>query len=152
MTTIAYCSKTKQIAIDSRVTGGDQIHSDEYEKFADVGHGIWFFSGSVLDYTLIMNEVGKPSVGRVEASDQIADYAALYCSEQSVYSIYNSDGKHCVELLQFSDACGTGTPYALTALDMGATAKQAVEMAMRRDTKTGGKVHVFDCQLMGFVE
>jgi hypothetical protein len=41
------------------------------------------------------------------------------------------------------DAAGSGSRFAFTAMDMGATAKQAIQMAMKRDTGTGGKIHVF---------
>ncbi len=38
---------------------------------------------------------------------------------------------------------GSGGCYALTAMDMGATAKEAVKMAMKRDTGTGGRVRTY---------
>ncbi|MNI98876.1 hypothetical protein D3C73_1578140 [compost metagenome] len=37
-------------------------------------------------------------------------------------------------------AIGSGTPYAFAAMDMGASAEKAVEMAARRDTSTGGTI------------
>jgi ATP-dependent protease HslVU (ClpYQ) peptidase subunit len=37
-------------------------------------------------------------------------------------------------------ALGSGSHFALTAMDMGATAAEAVEMAKKRDTSTGGLV------------
>lgn len=42
--------------------------------------------------------------------------------------------------LDRADAIGIGSPYALTAMDMGATAAGAIEMAKKRDTCTGGQV------------
>lgn len=39
-------------------------------------------------------------------------------------------------------AIGTGYKAALTAMDMGGDAKKAVEMAIKRDTDSGGKVRV----------
>ena len=38
------------------------------------------------------------------------------------------------------DAIGSGSPFALTAMDMGASAEEAVTMAAKRDSCTGGKI------------
>lgn len=38
------------------------------------------------------------------------------------------------------DAIGSGAAYALAAMDMGASAEDAVRAAMKRDIYTGGKV------------
>ncbi|MNC73653.1 hypothetical protein D3C75_1248910 [compost metagenome] len=43
-------------------------------------------------------------------------------------------------LLDRPYAIGSGTDHAYTAFDMGATAYQAVEMAAKRDTGTGGNI------------
>ncbi|MNE69347.1 hypothetical protein D3C80_1650660 [compost metagenome] len=43
-------------------------------------------------------------------------------------------------LLDRPYAIGSGTPYAFAAMDMGASAEKAVEMAARRDISTGGRV------------
>ena len=37
-------------------------------------------------------------------------------------------------------AIGSGSPFAFAAMDMGANAYKAVEMAAKRDTSTGGKI------------
>jgi len=42
-------------------------------------------------------------------------------------------------LLDRPYAIGSGTSYAFAAMDMGASAVKAVEMAARRDTNTGGR-------------
>ncbi len=41
------------------------------------------------------------------------------------------------------DAIGSGSAYALAAMDMGANAEDAVRTAMKRDIYTGGKVVMF---------
>ncbi|MEE4626600.1 hypothetical protein V2K62_03170 [Pseudomonas alliivorans] len=38
------------------------------------------------------------------------------------------------------DAIGSGSAYALAAMDMGASAEEAVKAAMKRDIYTGGTV------------
>ncbi len=37
-------------------------------------------------------------------------------------------------------AIGSGAPHAITAMDCGRSARQAVQMAMKRDINTGGRV------------
>lgn len=38
-------------------------------------------------------------------------------------------------------AIGSGSPFAMTAMDCGKTAKQAVQMAAKRDPYTGGTIN-----------
>ena len=40
-------------------------------------------------------------------------------------------------------ATGSGQHHALTAMDMGATAKEAVKMAIMRDTNSGGRIRTY---------
>ncbi len=37
-------------------------------------------------------------------------------------------------------AIGSGAPHAITAMDCGKSARQAVQMAMKRDSGTGGRI------------
>lgn len=37
-------------------------------------------------------------------------------------------------------AIGSGAPHAITAMDCGKSARQAVQLAMKRDSSTGGRV------------
>lgn len=41
------------------------------------------------------------------------------------------------------DAWGSGESYALGALSMGATAKEAAQVACKHSTTCGGKIHTF---------
>jgi len=45
--------------------------------------------------------------------------------------------------LKVPRAFGSGELHALTAMDMGASAKEAVGMAAKRDIYTGGKINTF---------
>jgi hypothetical protein len=40
-------------------------------------------------------------------------------------------------------AIGTGTDHAITAMDCGLSAREAVKMAMKRDTGTGGRIRTY---------
>jgi ATP-dependent protease HslVU (ClpYQ) peptidase subunit len=148
MTTIVYCHKTKQIACDSRSTVGGTIETDSAEKFILADGEMWFFCGAFADFQKLIdmhNEV-RPAA-KLGCSAFVATKDGIFCrgydEEQSRYMPYK---------LNCSWATGSGTDHALTALDMGATAKQAVEMAIKRDVWSGGKVRVFDCLAMEFIE
>lgn len=45
-----------------------------------------------------------------------------------------------VELTEAYYAIGSGAAHAITAMDCGKSAVQAVQMAMKRDTNTGGRI------------
>lgn len=60
------------------------------------------------------------------------------------HGVGNSDGVFISPMsLDNPVACGSGMDHALTAMDMGATAKEAVKWAMKRDTLTGGRIRTF---------
>jgi len=148
MTTIVYCAKTNQIAIDSRCTVGDTIANDIHEKFISSDGEYWFFCGSMPDCQKLidMHHERRPQ-SEVSCSAFVATkdgvFHAVYSAEYKRYMPYK---------LTYSWADGSGTDHALTALDMGAGAKKAVEMAIKRDVWSGGKVRVFDCLAMEFIE
>ena len=47
------------------------------------------------------------------------------------------------------DAIGSGSAYALAAMDMGASAEDAVRAAMKRDIYTGGRVRTMRVEQHG---
>lgn len=148
MTTIAYSHKDRQIACDSRSTAGITIVSDCVKKFITIDSEVWFSSGSVSDIKKLIDiHSGKIKPFYISAYSIVATsngiFARGFDRDQRRYMPYEID---------YDWAIGSGTDHALTALDMGATAKQAVEIAMKRDTCTGGKIWVFDCDKMEFIE
>lgn len=148
MTTIVYCHKTKQIACDSRVTAGCTIADDSAEKFKFHNDEMWFFAGAVPDVSLLMDVHEK----KTKASN--VDCWAIVASAGGVFSrgFDRERGRYMPYELLYSWAIGSGTDHALTAIDMGATAKEAVEIAMKRDCNSGGKIWVFDCVTIEFIE
>lgn len=134
MTTIAY--KDGVIAYDSRVTDGDTIISNSREKKIKVNGVLFIFSGIFGD---------------------IEQMVHLYFSKEYVKPlgcnaiVYDSDGLKLIgtdeeqyfeNTIPFNEysALGSGSPYAYGAMDAGATAKQAVQIAAQRDVYTGGKI------------
>lgn len=48
-----------------------------------------------------------------------------------------------VTACNYNEAAGSGQDHAITALDLGLSAKKAVKMAIKRNPSSGGKVRVF---------
>lgn len=135
MTTIAY--KDGVIAYDSRQTRSGVIVSDDAEK-SELVNGVRFFlAGAVCDMpALIAAYFGTPSPVPVECSGYAVDGGKLMMvGHDDKTGIWNQELD-----LSNPDAIGCGAPYALAAMDMGASAEEAVRAAMKRDIYTGGKV------------
>lgn len=137
MTTIAY--KDGIIAYDGRCTAGGTIIYDDYEKMRERDGAFFFGAGGMSE----INDLIKAYHGEEITGDCGA--AAIVCKDGVLSLITYDDGK-VVESPVRPDkpyAIGSGRDHAYTALDMGASAYQAVEMAARRDTGTGGKIRTF---------
>lgn len=143
MTTIVYCHKTKQVAIDSRISSsGGLIVSDTFKKFR-VRNGVLFFmSCSIHNMEEIMDQwfrIGKKWKGE--------KFSCLVVIKKKVRVFYSCpDGETISFPAEFNEACGSGMEWALAAMDFGATASDAIKYAMTRDSNTGGKVHCYDVE------
>ncbi|WKW34386.1 proteasome subunit beta [Pseudomonas viridiflava] len=135
MTTIVY--KDGVIAHDTRQTRNGAIVSDDCSKCQVVGGVSFFLSGAVCDEkALIAAYFGTPSASPVECSGYAVDNGKLL--------MVGHDDKTGIWKqpldLENPDAIGSGAAYALAAMDMGASAEEAVSAAMKRDIYTGGTV------------
>jgi ATP-dependent protease HslVU (ClpYQ) peptidase subunit len=142
VTTIAY--KDGVIAYDSRITNGSTITHDDFEKLQEVKGVKFVLAGCVCDYAkLICAWFGESFSVSVEAS------ALVFDGESLCYFAYSEKDGPCKTpvWLERPYVLGSGSDFALTAMDMGATAAEAVEMAKKRDTCTGGLVRrLFICE------
>lgn len=137
MTTIAY--KDGVIAYDSLVTAGDTVMYDDFDKKSERDGVLFFGAGTNSDIQLLI----AAYFGDVPGFDLDARALAFRDGRLSVLCfsegrVYESD-----VLLDRHYAIGSGRDHAFTAMDMGATAYQAVELAAKRDTGTGGKIRAF---------
>lgn len=135
MTTIAY--KDGVIAYDGRQTRNDRIVSDSAEK-CEVVNGVRFFlAGAVCDEkALIAAYFGTPSPVPVECSGYVVDnFKLMMVGHDDKTGIWKQDLDPTNP-----DAIGSGSAYALAAMDMGASAEDAVRAAIKRDIYTGGNV------------
>ncbi|ROM84863.1 proteasome subunit beta [Pseudomonas brassicacearum] len=135
MTTIAY--KDGVIAYDSQITSGSTITYDDYQKCHEVKGVKFVMCGKTCDYTALQDAYFGASVTRdLDTSAIVLDGDGLWYVGADVQSGF---WKSPVRL-EASYAIGSGADHAITAMDMGLTAYQAVEMAAKRDTGTGGTI------------
>jgi 20S proteasome alpha/beta subunit len=141
MTTIVYDHKNKQIACDSRETASGAIVTDEALKFYKEGMKVWFLCGSKSDTSSFIStfEHNEDAPKNVRCS-------GLVVIDGIVYKACNEDGVYKLDEIPSNEGLGSGGWPALAAVDLGKTAKEAVEYAMTRDCYSGGKVHVYDIE------
>ena len=150
MTTIAYDGKGT-IAVDSRASRGGIICNHDEDKCIQVDGHYFFFAG---DFHLAEEMVNCFLNGG--SIEQCGDVAAIYVSpEGQVSTIGFYEDRQVVK----SDmgvgeiyAIGSGMYHAISAMDLGKTAEQAIEHAATRDPYTGGKIRVFNVETMEFVK
>jgi len=134
MTTIVYNHEDKEIAYDSRLIRGGMIATDDDEKAITNESGVFLMAGKTADVELVAKCYP-------EAPTREVDCYGFLIANGSV--LWVADGGAEGALIQdYNEAAGSGECHAISAMDMGATAKEAVEMAARRDIYTGGKIRV----------
>ena len=136
MTTIAY--KDGVIAYDSRVTRGSLIDHDDYEKLIHRNGHRFLMTGSGCDFAALIDEYLGVKLGDkpLEANGLVVTNGKLYQIGRDAETGFWVDDVWAERPF----AIGSGRDFALAAMDMGATAKEAVEMAARRDICTGGTI------------
>jgi len=135
MTTIAY--KDGVIAYDSRITRDTEIVDDDSQKCHEEKGVKFILAGKTSHYArLVSAYFGTAELRDLQCSAIVVDadglwYAGNDAEDGFWKSPIDSDKPYAI---------GSGGLHALTAMDMGATAAEAVEMAKKRDTCTGGLV------------
>lgn len=132
MTTIA-CD-LKSMAGDGRATQAGMITDERARKVSKLRDGrIVGFAGTAahgIAFRQWLIDGGK--------FPKIASFSALVLEPSGKLWFY--DGNEiplpCLE----PQAIGTGAPHALTAMDCGLSPADAVRMAIRRDSSSGGRV------------
>ncbi len=140
MTTIAYNFKDKQIAVDSRCSAGSIIINDNANKVIVNDIGIWFFAGTVADRAQLV------TLKQGDHATHDIDGGALLIRDGEVFLVYidGEDFRYCEVPADCNDTLGSGGMFALSAMDFGCTAAEAVAYAMQRDLFTGGAIQVYD--------
>ena len=138
MTTITY--KDRIVAYDSRAKAVESITSDNREKRFTINKVYFCMCGAPSDFKVFFRVYFEG--GEIESH---LEAAGLAWDGVKLFHVGHAN-KHCYSSpLDLSEpwACGSGEDYAITAMDMGATAKEAIKWAMKRDTGTGGRIRTF---------
>lgn len=137
MTTIAY--KDGIIAYDSRAVRGGTITNDDFNKHQIVKDTHFFICGAVSDHKQLIDAYfGGENIPKSDAT-------ALVVSNGELYFIgieENGFWKQPLEQYEIYSE-GSGSDHAFTAMDLGCSAKEAVKIAIKRDSGSGGKVRTF---------
>lgn len=134
MTTIA--TDGKSMAGDSLITGGGYrcgYRKKVFRGHADVIFGCAGFTDDMIAFQRFMTDGG-------ENPELQNDFEALALKPDGTihYISYRLEWTEYLSPM----AIGSGGELALGAMLMGATPDDAVSVAARRDTRTGGTVHV----------
>lgn len=156
MTTIAFDGR--YLAADSLVTtGGTVMGFAKKLRLADGGKlpcaAIVGYSGNPCNFSAFIDELKAdwPCGGIVPGEEN--EFAAVVILQTGEVYEYTGATKH-----PFTSggswlwALGSGWRIAIGALDMGATAAEAVGVAIKRDTSSGGDILVFDTKEWRFCE
>lgn len=141
MTTIAWDGKT--LAVDSMVTSGATVTSTNEKKlFLDVGRfKAIAMSGSIVQLLPLVEWIRSGENGDAPKMD---DNDSVMCVTGdgellTFWHGYSKTGLGCHGIC----AGGNGWEIAMGAMDAGATAVEAVEIACERNIYTGGEVRSY---------
>ncbi|MPW30475.1 hypothetical protein F9L16_15925 [Agarivorans sp. B2Z047] len=144
MTTIAYHHEHQSISVDGRLTQDNFILTDDHDKTAKNEQGFWFFMGDIIfKDEFVSLESGQEMPSHREDSSVSSEVGAILVSGGIVYSVYLLNGRQRRERLSTNEAIGSGSSYAIAAMDFGKNSKEAVRYAAQRDNKTGPNVSTY---------
>ena len=147
MTTIVYDHENKQIACDSRETAAGCIITDDAEKWLINDKGIWFICGSKSD-----RKIFTDTFEHNDNAPKNIDCGGLVVIDGTAFKACIDDsGVYKLDLLVSNEGLGSGGWFSQAAIDLGKTAKEAIEYSMTRDMYSGGKVHVYDIETAEFI-
>ena len=135
LTTIAY--RDGVLAGDTLVTAGDEKVGYEKKLHRLKDGRLYAWAGDYRQGLSVLQNLkdGKPLL---EPGEECEIDAVLIHPGGLVETVQG--GKFTKETFPFV-ALGSGAKYATGAMEMGATAKQAVQIGIKRDTSSGGRIH-----------
>ena len=142
MTTIAF--KDGIIAADSQETHGDGRIS-ECKKLYSVSGTIIGTAGDSYTGLIFIDSFERgarmedaPDLSHVKSDE---DFECIVIEDKdNIYTINRFFQKYPVKMPDGFYALGWGSSYAMAAMEMGADAKKAVQIAVKYDAYTGGKI------------
>lgn len=155
MTTITY--RAGVMCSDSQATRGDFIDNKSTTKIYEVGGSLIGISGNAIsakkfvDWFAEMMEHSTAQEAfpyvKVTLPEKMVEedfHALVVYPDQTAYEFFGCD--NVMECAEDYAAVGSGMLYALCAMDAGATAEEAVNVAIKRDVFSGGDVQVFNLE------
>lgn len=140
MTTVVYAKGV--LAFDSRVTAGNLVEGS-IQKGRQTKNMIMAGAGSVEDLVAVMDwletggdEATKKNFG-IAGRDVDVD---VLCVDKKGKVTFYGHKLYPIEITSLFYVLGSGKELALGALEMGASAKEAVQIAAKYDTNSGGSV------------
>lgn len=140
---------------DSQVTRGDMIDNLVCKKIFEVGGCLIGISGGKvgamnfvewfekeLDFQEASENYPHVLVSPPEAIVDEDFHCLVMYPDKAMYEYFGSRKVSKVET-EYA-ALGSGYPYAMAALDAGATPEKAIEVAIKRDVFSGGDVQVYE--------
>jgi hypothetical protein len=143
MTTIAWDGRT--VAADSQVAAGGVVVGSA-QKLRHVGDTVYSLTGSgcLFDPMIKWAEAGLTPEAKPVAEGDAAETTLLIFRGGRAWMV--KPVLPYLEELFAPDAWGAGAEIAIGALDHGASAEQAVQIAIKRSIHTGGAVQTIDLQ------
>ncbi len=133
MTTIAYDGEF--VAVDSYITEDDLVVDFDYKKLREVDGVKFFLCGDVSSFDTLIGKYFSPALtSSGDSSALIIDKGIVMLAEMAGEEFYCKQATYPMAL-------GSGTALALGAMDAGASAVEAVSLAVKRDIYSGGRVH-----------
>lgn len=138
MTAIAYDPKTKTVACDSlAVQEGRKSYVKKYKVLPD--GRIVFVCGAFRWLRVAADAVRRG----LDLTQRMLDEASVVVFDPKRGTCFAYDDDIKPRRVTQHETWGTGSDFAIAALDAGATVEQAVKIACKRSDSCGGKVHVF---------
>jgi ATP-dependent protease HslVU (ClpYQ) peptidase subunit len=139
MTTIAY--RDGILAADGRTTYGNTIFTDNNKKIHRLSDGALFALCGDVSYVQPMLDALEDDEAELPIAEEGSSFTAVIVEKNGKLRLYEGRGGY-IALDAPYYAFGSGEEYAIGAMDMGASAEEAVKVASGRDLGTGGVIQI----------
>ena len=134
MTTVAY--RDGVLAGDTKVTEGETVVDDKQRKVYKLRDGcLYGFAGNLEDGLRLLRALRKDLDAHPSG---LVEFSALLVYPDGEVGLY--EGNTWVKQKGAYFAIGSGAVCALSAMDAGAGAVEAVKIGIKRDLRSGGRV------------
>lgn len=148
MTVIAYSSKHRIIAADSRCSDASGMHLTSCQKIFRLRNGALLGTAGDSDDRDVRELLAKGTPRKMPSRSALAELKSHFCGilvfpHGQLYTIdiwhreFENEGEWAASVDAIRDeilAVGCGAPYAYGAMEVGATPVEAVRATCRRDT------------------